>query len=294
LTSLELDRKFMNDDLLLKTLNSAVFIQCVGSREPERPYCSRVCCTHSVENALELKHRNPDMNVYVLYRDIRTYGEREYLYKEARENGVIFIRFSVDEKPQVAVDNGRLMVRVKDHILCRPIELETDLITLATAIVPNRDEKLANFFKVPLNADGFFVERHAKLGPSEFATDGVFLCGMAHYPKPIDESIVQGKAAASRAVTLLAREIIQTSGTIAEVVPTTCSSCGVCVSICPYSAPSFIEETARFNPGKAQINPVLCKGCGLCVASCRSGAIRLKGFDNDQIFAQIFALNEAV
>ena len=160
------------------------------------------------------------MNVYVLYRDIRTYGEREYLYKEARENGVIFIRFSVDDKPQVAVDNGRLTVRVKDHILGRPLELETDLITLATAIIPNRDEKLANFFKVPLNADGFFVERHAKLGPSEFATDGVFLCGMAHYPKPIDESIVQGKAAASRAVTLLAREIIQTSGTIAEVVPT--------------------------------------------------------------------------
>ncbi len=294
LTSLELDRKFMNDDPMLKALKSAVFIQCVGSREPERPYCSRVCCTHSVENALELKHRNPDMNVYVLYRDIRTYGEREYLYKEARENGVIFIRFSVDDKPQVAVDNGRLTVRVKDHILGRPLELDTDLITLATAIVPNRDEKLANFFKVPLNADGFFVERHAKLGPSEFATDGVFLCGMAHYPKPIDESIVQGKAAASRAVTLLAREIIQTSGTIAEVVPTTCSSCGVCVSICPYSAPSFIEEAARFNPGKAQINPVLCKGCGLCVASCRSGAIRLKGFDNDQIFAQIFALNEAV
>ncbi len=218
MTSLELDRKFMDDDPVLKTLKSAVFIQCVGSREPDRPYCSRVCCTHSMENALELKHRNPDMNVYVLYRDIRTYGEREYLYKEAREKGVIFIRFSVDDKPKVAVDNGRLKVRVKDHILGIPLELETDLITLATAIIPNRDEKLANFFKVPLNADGFFVERHAKLGPSEFATDGVFLCGMAHYPKPIDESIVQGKAAASRAVTLLAREIIQTSGTIAEVV----------------------------------------------------------------------------
>ncbi len=291
LTSLELDRRFMNDDPALKTLQSAVFIQCVGSREPEHPYCSRVCCTHSIENALELKRRNPDMNIYILYRDIRSYGEREYLYKEAREKGVIFIRFSVDDKPQISVDGGRLTVRVTDHILGRPLELETDLISLATAIIPNRDEKLANFFKVPLNADGFFVERHAKLGPSEFATDGVFLCGMAHYPKPIDESIVQGKAAASRAITLLAREIIQTSGAIAEVVQANCSSCGVCVSICPYSAPSFIEETARFNPGKAQINPVLCKGCGLCVASCRSGAIRLKGFDNDQIFAQIFALN---
>jgi heterodisulfide reductase subunit A len=294
LTSLELDRKLIEKDESLKSLNAAVFIQCVGSREPDRPYCSRVCCTHSIDNALELKEGNPDMNVYILYRDVRTYGEREYLYKKAREKGVIFIRYGVDNKPQVDRSNGRLVIKVTDHILGRPLELETDLISLATAIIPNRDEKLAGFFKVPLNADGFFVERHAKLGPSEFATDGVFLCGMAHYPKPIDESIVQGKAAASRAVTLLARENIHTSGTIAEVMPAVCSSCGVCVSVCPYSAPSFIEEAARFNPGKAQINPVLCKGCGLCVASCRSGAIRLKGFDNDQIFAQIFALNEAV
>lgn len=294
LTSLELDSKLISNDPMINGMKSAVFIQCVGSREPDRPYCSRVCCTHSVDNALELKRRNPDMNIYVLYRDVRTYGEREYLYKEAREKGIIFIRFSVDEKPRVLIDNGRMVVHITDHILGRPLELETDLISLATAIIPNSDEKLANFFKVPMNADGFFVERHAKLGPSEFATDGVFLCGMAHYPKPIDECIVQGKAAASRAVTLLAREIIQTSGTIAEVMPMSCSSCGVCVSICPYSAPSFIEETARFFPGKAQVNPVLCKGCGLCVASCRSGAIRLKGFDNDQIFAQIFALNQAV
>jgi len=294
LTSLELDKKFMEKDSSLSSLKSAVFIQCVGSREPDRPYCSRVCCTHSIDNALALKEINPDMNIYVLYRDIRTYGEREYLFKEAREKGIIFIRYSMDKQPEVSLKQGKLSVTLMDHILGAPLEIETDLITLATAIVPNRDEKLANFFKVPMNADGFFVERHAKLGPSEFATDGVFLCGMAHYPKPIDESIVQGKAAASRAVTLLARKTIHTSGTIAEVVPASCSSCGVCVSICPYSAPSFIEATARFNPGKAQINPVLCKGCGLCVASCRSGAIRLKGFDNDQIFAQIYALNEAM
>jgi heterodisulfide reductase subunit A len=161
-------------------------------------------------------------------------------------------------------------------------------------VVPNKDEALAQFFKVPLNDDGFFVEKHAKLGPSEFATDGVFLCGLAHYPKPIDEAIAQGRAAASRAITLLAKETINTSGTVAETEPAICSSCGVCVSICPYAAPSFIEADARMHAGKAQINPVLCKGCGLCVASCRSGAIHLKGFDNDQIFAQIFTLNEAV
>jgi len=292
LTSLELDRKFMDKDPSLKAMNSAVFIQCVGSREPDRPYCSRVCCTHAIDNALELKKINPEMSVYILYRDIRTYGEREYLYREAREHGIIFIRYSLENKPVVNLDDGDITIMITDHVLGRPLEIVADLVTLASAVVPNKDEALARFFKVPLNDDGFFVEKHAKLGPSEFATDGVFLCGLAHYPKPIDESVVQGRAAASRAVTLLARETIHTSGTIAETVPINCSSCEVCISICPYSAPSFIEEGPF--AGKAQINPVLCKGCGLCVASCRSGAIKLKGFDNDQIFAQIFAMNEAV
>ncbi|MDM8526060.1 FAD-dependent oxidoreductase [Desulfococcaceae bacterium HSG8] len=293
LSTLELDKKLIENDPSLKSVNTAAFIQCVGSREPDRPYCSRVCCTHSIDNALHLKEINPDMNVFILYRDIRTYGEREYLYKKAREAGIIFIRYSVDNKPEVSVEGGKVILRATDHVLGRPVELEPDMLTLATAIVPYNDEKLAQFFKVPLNDEGFFVERHAKLGPSEFATDGVFLCGMAHYPKPIDESVAQGRAAASRALTLLARKKIMTSGTVADTNPAICSSCGVCISVCPYSAPSFIPEDERFFPGKARINPVLCKGCGLCVASCRSGAIHLKGFDNDQIFEQIFALREA-
>jgi heterodisulfide reductase subunit A len=291
-TALELDRKFIDNDPSLKDLDSAVFIQCVGSREPERMYCSRVCCTHAVDNALSLKRLNPEMSVFVLYRDLRTYGEKENIYKEAREAGVIFIRYSLENKPQVNIADGKLLVNVTDHVIGLPVEIETDLLTLATAVIPNRDDSLANFFKIPVNDDGFFIERHAKLGPSEFATDGVFLCGLAHYPKPIDESIAQGQAAASRAVTLLARETIFTSGTIAETDPAMCSQCGVCVSVCPYSAPSFAEEGPW--AGRAQINPVLCKGCGLCVASCRSGAIHLKGFDNDQIFSQIFSLREAV
>lgn len=289
-TGLELDKKFKENDPALKDLSTAVFIQCVGSREPDRPYCSRVCCTHSIDSALTLKQLNPDMNIYILNRDIRTYGEREYLYKKAREAGIIFIRYELDNKPVVTIKNGALLVRTVDPILGMPVEIETDLVNLAAAIVPNKDEKLAQFFKVPVNDDGFFVERHAKLGPSEFATDGVFLCGLAHYPKPIDESVAQGKAAASRAVTLLAREMIHTSGEIAKVNPALCSSCGVCVSICPYSAPSFIPEDARFFAGRAEINPALCKGCGLCAASCRSGAISLKGFDTDQIFAMIEAI----
>jgi len=290
ITNLELDKKFMDDDPALADINTAVFIQCVGSREPDRPYCSRVCCTHSIDSALELKRRNPDMSIYILYRDIRTYGERELLYKKAREAGVIFILFSLENKPEVVVKDGAIKVRVIDHVLGRTIEIETDLLNLAAAIIPYKGEQLAQYFKVPLNEDGFFVERHAKLGPSEFATDGVFLCGLAHYPKPIDESVAQGKAAASRAVTLLAQEKIHAGGEVAGVNPAICSNCGVCVSICPYSAPSFLPEDARFFPGKAEINPALCKGCGLCVASCRSGAINLKGFDNDQIFAMIEAM----
>ena len=290
ITSLDLDKKFMEKDPALTSLQTAVFIQCVGSREPERPYCSRVCCTHSIDNALDLKKLNPDMDVFILYRDIRTYGEREYKYQEAREAGVIFIRYSVDKKPRVKMSDNKLLITVTDHVLGVPIQIDADLLTLATAIVPNKDEKLANFFKVPLNEDGFFVERHAKLGPSEFATDGVFLCGLAHYPKPIDEAIAHGQAAASRAVTLLAKETVHTSGNVAKIDPMKCSACGVCVSICPYAAPAF-ETQGRFE-GKAGINPVLCKGCGLCVASCRSGAIHLKGFDTNQILAQIFALNE--
>jgi heterodisulfide reductase subunit A len=294
ISGLELDRKLMDTGSGLDKVDTAVFIQCVGSREPERPYCSRVCCTHSIHSALELKKRNPDMSIFVLHRDIRTYGEREYLYKEAREQGIIFIRFNLDRKPEVTIDGDTVNVTVVDHVLGTPIEIETDLLTLASAIVPNSDKQLAEFFKVPMNDDGFFIERHAKLGPSEFATDGVYLCGMAHYPKPIDESIAQGKAAGARAVTLLAKEKLFASGTVAETDPMQCSACGVCVSVCPYAAPSFIPADARMFAGKAEINPVLCKGCGLCVASCRSGAIHLKGFDNDQIFAQIFSMADVL
>ena len=285
MTHLELDQKFINNDPSLKDIKTAVFIQCVGSREQERPYCSRVCCTHSIESALHLKEISPDINIYILYRDIRTYGEREVLYKKARESGIIFIRFSVDRKPEVSAGKDGLEIQAFDPVLQRPVIIKADILTLATAIVPYRDERLAQFFKVPMNEDGFFVEAHAKLGPSEFATDGVFLCGMAHYPKPIDESVAQAQAAVSRAITLLARKTVSVSGTVAYANPMICSSCGVCVEICPYSAPSFIEE-GPFT-GKAKINSVLCKGCGLCVSSCRSGALNLSGFETGQVMAMI-------
>ncbi|MBW1967510.1 MAG: CoB--CoM heterodisulfide reductase iron-sulfur subunit A family protein, partial [Deltaproteobacteria bacterium] len=269
----------------LKDIRSAAFIQCVGSREPDRPYCSRVCCTHTVESALELKRRNPDMDVYVLYRDIRTYGEREDLFREAREKGVIFFRYDLQSKPKVSRGKDALEIGLEDQILKRPIILQADLLVLATAVVPTEAGQLATFFKIPVSESGFFIEAHAKLRPVDFATDGIFLCGLAHYPKPIDESIEQALAAASRASGLIATGKVFASGTVANINPMWCSGCGVCVSICPYSAPSIMEE-GRF-AGKAEINPVLCKGCGLCVASCRSGAIDLKGFAQDQIMAMI-------
>lgn len=285
LTHLELDQKFMDEDPSLRDMKAAVFIQCVGSREPGRPYCSKVCCTHSIESALHLKEINPRMNVYILYRDIRTYGEREYLYRKARLAGILFIRFSMDQKPKVRPVSDALRIEVLDESLGEKVMLKADLLALASAIIPRRDEKLAQFFKVPMNADGFFVEAHAKLGPSEFATDGVFLCGMAHYPKPMDESVAQALAASSRAVTLLARKTIRMSGNVAQVIPAVCSGCRMCVDLCPYSAPSITED-GPFQ-GRAEVNPVLCKGCGLCVASCRSGAIDLKGFGEDQMMAMI-------
>ncbi|VBB43359.1 4Fe-4S ferredoxin, iron-sulfur binding domain protein [uncultured Desulfatiglans sp.] len=281
LTHLELDRRFLDRDPSLAKLGSAVFIQCVGSREPERPYCSRVCCTHSMVSALELKRLNPGMTVTVLYRDLRTYGEREELYHQAREAGVVFIRYEPDDKPRVSATPEGVDITVTDPVLQRPLRLRSDLLVLATAIVPPDGTALAQFFKIPTSSDGFFIEAHAKLRPVDFSTEGVFLCGLAHYPKTLDESISQALAAASRATGYLAAAKVSVSGTVAEVATAKCSQCGVCVTVCPFNAPHFSEK------GPAEVNPALCKGCGLCVSSCRSGAIRLKGFDDAQIMAMI-------
>jgi heterodisulfide reductase subunit A2 len=291
MTSLEMDQRLIANDKALADAKTAVFVQCVGSRIPERPYCSKVCCTHSIKNALTLKSLNPDMDVFILYRDMRAYGLREDLYREARQIGIQFLRYDKDKDLDVNVDGDKLTVQFTDTVLRRRMAVSPDCLVLATAMVPPTDNPIAQMLKATVNADGFFMEAHVKLRPVDCATDGVFICGLAHAPKPIDESIAQASAAATRAVTLLAKEKILMSGTVAHTDPMFCSSCGVCVSVCPYNAPSFTEE-GPFT-GKAEINPVLCKGCGLCVASCRSGAIHLKGFDNDQIFAQLFSLREA-
>jgi len=272
-TGLELQQRFIDKDPALGQADTAVFIQCVGSRIPERPYCSKVCCTQSIKSALTLKDVNPQMKVFVLYRDMRPYGLREDLYREARSAGIRFIRYNSDKEVDVTNGAEGLKVSFSDRVLQRMMDIRADLLVLASAVVPPAENPLAQLYKVPVNADGFFAEAHVKLRPVDFATDGVFVCGLAHAPKPIDESITQAQAAVSRAVTLLSKKAFLTSGIIAETNPLNCSSCGVCISVCPYSAPGFIEQ-GPFT-GKAQINPVLCKGCGLCVASCRSGAIRL-------------------
>ena len=281
LTGLELQKKIKDGDAF-KDCRTAVFVQCVGSRIPQRPYCSKVCCTESIKSALSLKAKNPEMDIFILYRDLRSYGLREDLYREARSQGIKFIRYDREKEIEVTSTQNYLEITFSDRVLRRKMAIRSDLLILASAIVPEKDNPLAKLYKVPQNEDGFFAEAHVKLRPNDFATDGVFVCGLAHSPKPLEESISQAQAAASRAVTVLSALEISVSGTVALVDPNFCSSCGVCVEVCPYSAPKFNENT-----GKAEIQPTLCKGCGLCGASCRSGAIHLKGFDTGQIMAMI-------
>jgi len=281
-THLEMDELFRHDDLRIKQADDVVFIQCVGSRNEVHPYCSKVCCTHSIQSALELKKRKPQANVYVLYRDIRTYGARENLYREVRSRGVLFFRCDPDEKPEVTANGKCVAVKFKDSILGRELIVNADIVCLATAIVPHEDPGLFRLFKVPVDADGWLLEAHQKLKPVEFATEGVFLCGMAHYPKPIEESIAQAQAAAAKALTVLARENIMVGGVVARIEGEWCSGCRGCINVCPFAAITFNAEK-----NIAEINPALCKGCGACAATCPSEAVVLLGFSNRQIYAQI-------
>jgi heterodisulfide reductase subunit A len=281
-TGLELQQRFMDKDPALEDLETAVFIQCVGSRIPERPYCSKVCCTQSIKSALELKKINPKMNVFVVYRDMRPYGLREDLYREARSAGVAFIRRDTDKELTVDVDGEDLKVSFSDRVLGRSMDIRPDLLVLACAIVPDAKTPLAQLYKVPLNDDGFFAEAHVKLRPVDFATDGVFVCGLAHAPKSLDESITQAQAAAARAVTVLSMENIKMGGIVSHIIPERCSGCMGCINVCPFGAITFDSE--KF---VAKVNPALCKGCGACSAACPSEAPALMGFDNNQLYAQI-------
>jgi heterodisulfide reductase subunit A len=281
-THLELDDLFRNNDPKIEQANNVVFIQCVGSRDDERPYCSKVCCTHSVKSAIDFKHKNPDTNVFVLYRDIRTYGKKESLYHEARAAGVLFFTYEPDEKPVVTPDGDQVIVEFTDRILNRKLAVKADVLCLAAAIVSHWDQALAQLFKVPLDTNGWLLEAHQKLRPVDFSNDGIFLCGMAHYPKPIEESIAQAQAAASRALTVLSMETIQVGGIVSDIIAELCSGCLGCVNVCPYQA--IIFDKQKF---VAEVNPALCKGCGACAAVCPSEAPTLMGFNNNQLYAQI-------
>ncbi len=292
ITQKELEERTSLHPASLKSLKNVVMIQCIGSRNDERPYCSRICCSEAIKNALRLKSLDPGINIYILYRDIRTYGFKEDYYQKARKAGAIFIRFEPEREPRLERQGEGLQVIVHDPILQDELTIPTDLLVLSTGITPSPDnERLSKMLKVPLNQDGYFLEAHMKLRPVDFATEGVFLAGLAHSPKSIEESISQANAAVSRALTYLSKKELETVGTISEVDERKCIGCGLCESVCPYKAIEILtKRTIVGEKQVAQVNKVLCKGCGACTASCRSGSIDLKGFTNAEVVAQIFEL----
>jgi heterodisulfide reductase subunit A len=261
---------------------TVVMIQCVGSREEKRPYCSRICCTEAVKNAIYIKKRRPETEVFIIYKDIRTYGIWETIYNIARGLGVLFIRYTEENKPVVNPEN--LSVTTPEFVMNERLTIHPDLLVLSSAIVPSQDyEKISKLFKIPLDENGFFQEAHVKLRPVDFATEGIFICGTAHYPKMIYESIAQASAVASRVTTFLSKEQVVSEGTSSRIDREKCLGCELCESICPFHAIKIDEE------GIAEVIAVTCKGCGVCAASCPAQAIETPYFTDQQILAQINA-----
>ena len=282
MTQRELEEKISRDEFSAKQV---VMIQCVGSREEGHMYCSRVCCSSAIKNSLKIKELSPETEVYVLYRDIRTYGYNEDYFQEAREKGVIFIRYDLDKKPEVS-NSGDLEVRVVEPMLDCELVLNPDALVLSSRIEPNPDnEILSQILKVPMTEDSFFLEAHSKLRPVDFSTEGFFLAGMAHAPKTMTESIAQGEAAAARAATILSKDRYEAEATIASINEEICAACGICVSVCEYSAIEIVER--RNGTRVAKLNEILCKGCGACFAACPRGVIEQRGFRNEQILEVI-------
>ncbi len=291
LTHLELEERIFNNDEKVLNAKNLVMIQCVGCRNEDRNYCSRICCSESVKNALLLKEKNPAMDIYILFRDVRTYGFKEDYYREAAGNDVKFIRYEPERPPVLEAGEGEedgrpvLKVTAPDYVLDAELVIDADIVALAAAVMPNAATKeVANQFKVTLSPDGFFKEAHVKLRPVEFATDGVYLAGMAHYPKFIQETINQAYGAAGRALTLLSHDIVVASGSVCEVDEKRCMGCGACAEVCTYGA---LEMRETKQGKKVFVNPVLCKGDGLCNAKCPTGAISLKHYTNDEVKAEI-------
>ncbi|MEJ2155581.1 MAG: FAD-dependent oxidoreductase, partial [Desulfobacteraceae bacterium] len=289
MTHLQFETELTEHSERVKSAQSAVFIQCVGSRNEDRPYCSRVCCTHSVKNAIDLKKLNPEMSIYVLYRDMRTYGIREDLYTRARELGVIFIRYDLENMPEVRKEGDDLLVRVGDPILGMPVTLEADVLILAAAIEPNDTKELVALYKCAVNADGFLNEAHPKLRPVDMAVDGLFLAGICSYPKPIDESISQAKAAVARANGILSKDVMQLDA-IKSFVTDRCDGCALCLDVCPFMAISLTEVSENGQTvKKISTEKALCKGCGMCAATCPKNGVSVHSFTTEQLRAQVYA-----
>lgn len=288
ITQIEFEKDLYEEKPYLKNLKEVAMIQCVGSRNDDHPYCSRVCCSQALKNALRFKELNPDAAVYVLYRDIRTYGFREdLLYQKARKNGILFIRYNDDDEPKVTLEEGKPLVKTKEYILNRELHLHPDKLVLSTGIIPQDNTPLAQQLKVPLNEDLFYSEAHVKLRPIDFSADGIFLCGLAHSPRFIEESILQAKAAGAHAATILSKKYLETKGNIARVISRNCAGCQLCVEMCPYDAITFDEEKKV-----VVINEILCQGCGACCVVCPSGVSQQNTFTKRQIVSMIDACLE--
>ena len=288
ITQEEFENRMATSDPSLSKAKSIVMIQCVGpwDEDPSKSfYCSRICCSVAVKNATRIKELYPEASVTILYKDMRTYGFKEAFYTKAREKGVLFVRFDEKKKPAVSLKDGRLDVQLEDPMLHLPLTLHPDLLVLSEAVIPNEGSKeLANLFKFPVTLEGFFLEAHVKLRPVDFATDGLYLCGMAHYPKSINETIAQAEAASARAATVLSQEVLQVGGVVAVVEGERCAACLTCVRVCPYSVPVINAK------GEAEIDVAKCKGCGSCVAECPAKAIELMHFRDRQLQAKCEAL----
>ncbi|MBD3253715.1 MAG: 4Fe-4S dicluster domain-containing protein [Candidatus Lokiarchaeota archaeon] len=284
ITQQELEEKLFTSDYL-NDKKSVTMIQCVGSRNDENPYCSRMCCSEAIKNATNIKEKYPQIEITILYRDIRSYGFKEIYYRKAREMGILFVRFENDKPPIVNKTEEGIEVIV-DNPKLGELKLTPDLVVLSTGIVApsEENERLAKMLKVPLNEDKFFLEAHVKLRPVDFATDGIFLCGTARGPATISESISQANSAVSRATTILSKEKMLIGGVVSNIDKDLCTGCKICVRICPFNAIVKDEE------GYAYVQEALCKGCGVCGASCPEKAIKVKHFTNEQILSEIYAL----